>query len=37
MHPSASVVRTHEALSSTPPFHYTHGIMCAPSRKDLLL
>ncbi|KAM3390682.1 hypothetical protein ACQJBY_012340 [Aegilops geniculata] len=26
-----------EALTSTPPFYYAHGVMCAPSRKDLLL
>ncbi|VAH37917.1 uncharacterized protein LOC119352200 [Triticum dicoccoides] len=25
------------ALTSTPPFYYAHGVMCAPTRKDLLL
>ncbi|KAL5216097.1 hypothetical protein ABZP36_007498 [Zizania latifolia] len=28
---------THEALSSTPPFYYAHGVMQAPDTKDLLL
>jgi hypothetical protein len=34
---TTTTTATHEALSSTPPFYYAHGVMCAPSRKDLLL
>jgi hypothetical protein len=34
---TTTTTATHEALSSTPPFYYAHGVMCAPTRKDLLL
>ncbi|CAM0901994.1 unnamed protein product [Alopecurus aequalis] len=35
---TTTTTATHEALVSTPPFYYAHGVMCAPSsRKDLLL
>ncbi|KAM0882257.1 hypothetical protein ACQ4PT_032426 [Festuca glaucescens] len=34
---TTTTTATHEALSSTPPFYYAHGVMCAPARKDLLL
>ncbi|KAF0890739.1 hypothetical protein E2562_004233 [Oryza meyeriana var. granulata] len=34
---ATATTATHEALSSTPPFYYAHGVMQAPDTKDLLL